>query len=90
VNPLDVVSGRAADRARLRKNDKVAKVAAEKGAQGLKSLDAKLKSAPVAAGNAGRARWRGIVRERLEPGEPPSSSNPHGARGRNVVGRGPE
>jgi hypothetical protein len=27
----------------------------------LKSLDAKLKSAPVAAGNAGRARWRGIV-----------------------------
>jgi hypothetical protein len=38
ANPLDVVSGRAADRARLRKNDKVAKVAAEKGAQGLKSL----------------------------------------------------
>src|SRR5277367_3103401 len=34
ANPQDVVSGRAADRARLRKNDKVAKVA-EKGAQGL-------------------------------------------------------
>jgi len=28
----------------------------------LKSLDAKLKSAPVAAGDAGRVRWRGIVR----------------------------
>ena len=33
ANPQDVVDGRAADRARLRKNDKVAKVA-EKGAQG--------------------------------------------------------
>lgn len=32
-NPQDVVHGRAADRARLRKNDKVAKVA-EKGAYG--------------------------------------------------------
>jgi hypothetical protein len=31
ANPLDVVKGRAADRARPRKNDKVAKVA-EKGA----------------------------------------------------------
>jgi hypothetical protein len=31
ANPLDVVRGRAADRARLRWNDKVAKVA-EKGA----------------------------------------------------------
>ena len=33
ASPQDVVSGRAADRARLRKNDKVAKVA-EKGAYG--------------------------------------------------------
>ena len=31
TKPLDVVNGRAADRARLRKNDKVAKVA-ENGA----------------------------------------------------------
>ena len=37
----------------------------------LKSLDAKLKSAPVAAGNAGRARWRGIVREAWS-GRPPT------------------
>ena len=57
----------------------------KKAPKALKSLDAKLKSAPVAAGNAGRARWRGIVREGLEPGEPPSSSNPHGARRPNVV-----
>src|SRR5271154_1607986 len=37
----------------------------------LKSLDAKLKSAPVAAGNAGRARWPGIVREAWS-GRPPT------------------
>ena len=35
----------------------------KKAPNALKSLDAKLKSAPVAAGDAGRARWRGIVRE---------------------------
>src|SRR5271156_2360259 len=65
ANPLDVVNGRAADRARFGKNDKVAKVA-EKGAQDFEIARCKLKSAPVAAGNAGRARWRGIVREGLE------------------------
>ena len=65
ANPLDVVKGRAADRARLHKNDKVGKVAKlqKKTPKVLKSLDAKLKSAPVAAGTAGRARRRGIVRE---------------------------
>ncbi len=63
ANPLDVVNGRAADRARFRKNDKVAKLQ-KKAPKALKSLDAKLKSAPVAAGDAGRARWRGIVRRR--------------------------
>jgi hypothetical protein len=60
ANPLDVVKGRAADRARLHKNEKLQK----KAPKILKSLDAKLKSAPVAAGDAGRARWRGIVRRR--------------------------
>jgi hypothetical protein len=73
ANSRDVVNGRAADRARIRKNDKIAKVA-EKGApKALKSLDAKLKSPLVAAGNAGRARWRGIVHEAWS-GRPPTAA----------------
>ena len=49
-NPLHMVRGRVADRARLRltsrKNDEVAKLQ-KKAPKALKSLDAELKSAPV-------------------------------------------
>ena len=46
VNPQDVVNGRAADRARLLKNDKLEKLQ-KKAPNALKSLDAELKSAPL-------------------------------------------
>jgi hypothetical protein len=63
ANPLDVVKGArltVRDSTRVTKLPKLQK----KAPKILKSLDAKLKSAPVAAGDAGRARWRGIVRRR--------------------------
>src|SRR5271168_5081956 len=50
----------------------------------LKSLDAKLKSAPVAAGNAGRARWPGIVREAWS-GRPPTVGSV--GRRKKLIGR---
>src|SRR5271156_3660504 len=63
ANPLDVVKGRAADRAQLRKNDKGAK-GAEKGAQGFEIARCRTEIGPVAVGDTGRARRRGIVRRR--------------------------
>ena len=86
ANPQDVVNGRAADRARLRwraANDKVAKVA-EKGAQGFEIARCKTEIGACRRRNAGRARWRGIVREAWS-GRPPTSAL-SGAR-KKLIGR---
>jgi hypothetical protein len=81
ADPQDVVNGRAAtlrDSARMTKLQKVA----EKGAQGFEI--ARCKTEIVAAGTAGRARWRGIVREAWS-GRPPTSPL-SGAR-KKLIGR---
>ena len=70
-DPQYLVHGRAADRTRLRlpsrKNDEVAKWTSgqKKAPEALKSLDAELKSAPVAAGNGGARLVRGGSAPRL-------------------------
>jgi hypothetical protein len=83
ANPQDVVRGArltVRGSARMTRLQKLQK----KAPKALKSLDAKLKSPPE---TQGELVGGGIVREGLEPGEPPSSSNPHGARRPNVVQR---
>src|SRR5271163_5113502 len=69
ANPQDVVDGHAADRARLRKNDKVAKVA-EKGAQGFEIARCKTE---IGARRRRKRRASSLARDRPRGLERPTA-----------------
>src|SRR5271170_3363355 len=83
ANPLDVVKGRMADRAQLRKNDKVAKVA-EKGAQGFEIARCKTE---IGACRRRKRRASSLARDRPQglSGRPPTAAL-SGAR-KKLIGR---
>src|SRR5271170_7749138 len=94
ANPLDVVKGRMADRAQLRKNDKVAKVA-EKGAQGFEIARCRTEIGACRrrrrrASSLARDRPGGLQRPTAGPsiGRPEEADWPHEREG-NFPGRKP-